>query len=74
MEDEIYIGTVARQLSVSPEFLRTLERQNRIPVPRRDATGRRLYSQDDLMLLRRIGIGSRPRRLKSVEEVVAQQS
>ncbi len=70
MSNEVYIGTAARALSVSPEFLRTLEREKRIPTPRRDAGGRRLYGQDDLTLLRSMGVGSRPRRLKSAEEVL----
>jgi DNA-binding transcriptional MerR regulator len=68
MGNEFYIGAAARTLSVSTEFLRALERENRIPRPRRDAAGRRLYSQNDLALLKRMGIGERPRRLKRAED------
>jgi DNA-binding transcriptional MerR regulator len=70
MSNEVYIGAAARKLSISAEFLRTLERENRIPRPPRDAAGRRLYSQDDLALLKRMGIGECPHRLKRAEDVL----
>ena len=70
MDNEVYIGAAARELSVSTEFLRALERDKRIPTPRRDDAGRRLYSQDDLALLKGMGVGSRPRKLKQPEEVL----
>lgn len=69
MSDELYIGAVVRALSVSPEFLRRLEREGRVPAPRRDAAGRRLYTQNDIKLLKSMGIGKKPQRLKSVAEV-----
>jgi DNA-binding transcriptional MerR regulator len=65
---DLRIGQVARELCVSTEFLRALERTKRIPAPLRDAGGRRVYTQGDLDLLRAIGIGSRPTRLKRAEE------
>jgi hypothetical protein len=68
-----HIGGVSRQLGVSPEHLRTLEREGRIPPARRDFNGR-VYSEFDIALLRALGVGSRPRRLKTAEEVVAQQT
>jgi hypothetical protein len=50
-----------------------LEWQGIIPPARRDYSGR-LYSELDIALLRAMGVGSRPRRLKSAEEVVGAQS
>jgi DNA-binding transcriptional MerR regulator len=70
MGNDVYIGACARELCVSTEFLRTLEREQRIPAPRRDAAGRRLYSQDDLALLKSMGVGNRPHRLKRAEDVL----
>jgi hypothetical protein len=46
-----------------------LERDGRIPSPRRDYNGR-IYSELDIALLRSMGVGSHPRRLKRAEEVV----
>jgi len=66
---EFHIGETARRLSVTPKHLRVLERQGRIPPARRDLNGR-VYSQFDIALLRSIGVGSRPRRLRSAEEVL----
>ena len=65
-----HIGEAARQLSVTPKHLRVLEREARIPPARRDYNGR-IYSELDIALLRAMGIGQRPRRLKSAEEVLA---
>jgi DNA-binding transcriptional MerR regulator len=64
-----HIGEASRQLSVSPEHLRTLEREGRIPPARRDFNGR-IYSDLDLALLRVMGVGRRPRKLKRAEEVL----
>jgi hypothetical protein len=69
----VHIGCAAQQLGVTPTHLRTLERQGRIPPARRDYNGR-VYSQFDIALLKALGVGSRPRRLKSAEEVVGQAS
>ena len=68
-----HIGEVARELGVTPQHLRVLEWQGRIPPARRDFNGR-IYSEIDIALLKRMGVGSHPSRLKSAEEVVAQQS
>jgi len=70
MANDVHIGAVARELCVSSEFLRALEREGRIPSARRDAGGRRVYNDDDIALLRAIGVGSRPARLKRSEEVL----
>jgi len=64
-----HIGEAARQLSVTPKHLRVLEREGRIPPPRRDLNGR-VYTSFDIALLKRMGVGSRPRRLKLAEEVL----
>ncbi len=65
----IHISETARRLGVTPEHLRNLERAGRIPPARRDFNGR-IYSESDIALLKSIGIGSRPGRLKRIEEVV----
>ena len=64
-----YIGEASRRLSVTPTHLRTLEREGRIPAARRDFNGR-VYSEFDIALLRGMGVGSRPARLKRAEEVI----
>ena len=63
------IGEAARRLGVTPYYLRTLESQGRIPPARRDLNGR-VYSEFDVALLRAMGVGSRPRRLKRAREVL----
>jgi DNA-binding transcriptional MerR regulator len=64
-----HIGEVARRLSVTPKHLRTLEQEGRIPPARRDFNGR-IYSEFDIALLRALGVGQRPRKLKRAEEVL----
>ncbi len=64
----VHIGEASRRLGVTPEHLRALERVGRIPPARRDFNGR-VYTSFDLALLRGLGIGSRPRRLRRPEEV-----
>jgi DNA-binding transcriptional MerR regulator len=66
---DLHIGEAAKALGVSPEHLRALERAGRIPAPRRDYNGR-IYSDLDLALLRRMGVGQRPRKLRRAEEVL----
>jgi DNA-binding transcriptional MerR regulator len=57
------------ELGVSPQHIRMLEWEGRIPPARRDYNGR-IYTEFDIALLRSIGIGSRPRRLRRAEEVL----
>jgi DNA-binding transcriptional MerR regulator len=64
-----HIGEVADRLGVSPEHLRALERQGRIPPARRDFNGR-IYTEFDIALLRSMGVGSRPKKLKQAKEVL----
>jgi len=72
-EINIRVSRAAAQLGVSPGYLRRLERQHRIPPARRDAFGDRVYSELDLMLLRALGIGARPPRLRRAEDVLEAQ-
>jgi DNA-binding transcriptional MerR regulator len=69
MRGQIRIGQAAKELGVSPQYLRILEWEGRIPLARRDYNGR-VYSEFDLVLLRSMGVGQRPRRLKLVDEVL----
>ena len=64
----LYISEVCKVLGVSPRYLRRLESQGLIPRANRDALGR-IYSPGDLAVLKALGIGSRPRKLKRVEEL-----
>jgi hypothetical protein len=63
-----HISEAARQLGVTPKHLRLLEREGRIPPARRDFNGR-IYTEFDIALLRSMGVGSRPSKLKRAEEV-----
>jgi DNA-binding transcriptional MerR regulator len=65
----VHIGEAARRLNVSPQHLRLLEWQGRIPPARRDFNGR-VYTVFDIALLKRMGVGSRPRALKRPEDVL----
>ena len=66
---EFHIGEAARRLGVTPKHLRALEREGRIPPPRRDFNGR-VYTSFEIDLLKLMGVGSRPRRLKLAEEAL----
>ncbi len=67
----VYIGEAAKCLGVHPHHLRMLEWQGRIPPARRDLNGR-IYSEFDIALLKSMGIGSRPKKLKRAEEVLGE--
>jgi DNA-binding transcriptional MerR regulator len=71
MEANIRISEVARRLGVSPHYLRLLEWEGIVPPARRDYNGR-IYTEFDIALLRSMGVGQRPRKLKRAEEVVTQ--
>jgi DNA-binding transcriptional MerR regulator len=70
MGAELQINEAARRLNVSPGYLRLLEKQGRIPPARRDTNGR-IYSELDIALLEALGVGSRPRQLRTTAEVLA---
>ena len=71
MTKAIRISEAAERLGVTPQHLRILEWEGRIPPARRDFNGR-IYGEFDIALLQSMGVGSRPARLKSAEEVVGQ--
>ncbi len=69
MDGEVQISEAARRLNVMPQHLRILEWQGRIPPARRNFSGR-IYSEFDIALLRSMGVGARPRKLKRAEDVL----
>lgn len=69
MERVVHISEAANRLGVSPTYLRALEAQGRIPPARRDYNGR-IYNEFDIALLRNMGVGQRPQRLKRADEVL----
>jgi DNA-binding transcriptional MerR regulator len=69
MQRDVHISEAARRLGVTPTHLRVLEAQDRIPPARRDFNGR-IYSENDLALLRALGVGLRPSRLRTVRQVL----
>ena len=69
MQRQGHITETAQELGVTAHHLRMLERKGKIPPARRDLNGR-VYSEFDIALLRSMGVGSRPRRLKRAEEVL----
>ena len=69
MERVVHISEAACRLGVTPTYLRALEAQGRIPPARRDFNGR-VYSELDVAMLKSLGVGSRPRKLKAPEEVL----
>ena len=68
MSKAVHISEAAKQLGVTAQHLRMLEWEGRIPPARRDFNGR-IYSDFDIALLRCMGVGQRPRRLKRAAEV-----
>lgn len=69
MVDVVHISEAAGRLGVTPHYLRLLELEGSIPPAKRDNNGR-VYTESDLALLKAIGVGARPRRLKRVEDVL----
>jgi DNA-binding transcriptional MerR regulator len=69
MDQGVRISKAARALGVFPQYLRLLEWEKRIPVARRDLSGR-FYTSFDIALLRSMGVGQRPRKLKRAEDVL----
>jgi DNA-binding transcriptional MerR regulator len=69
MERNVHISEAAEELGITPQYLRILEWEGRIPPARRDFNGR-IYTDFDLNFLKSIGVGSRPRKLRPVEEVL----
>lgn len=48
------IAELARQLKVSPDWIRRLERAGLIPVPDKDLHGHRRYGPEDLERIRAV--------------------
>jgi len=69
MNGAVHISEAAKQLGYTPQHIRILEWQGRIPPARRDFNGR-IYSDFDIALLKSLGVGSRPHKLKRPEEVL----
>jgi DNA-binding transcriptional MerR regulator len=69
MNRNVHISEAAKELGVNPQYLRTLEWEGRIPPARRDLNGR-IYSEFDIALLKSMGVGQRPRKLKRAEDVL----
>jgi DNA-binding transcriptional MerR regulator len=67
------IGAVARELGVSPEWLRDLERSGRLPAARRDLNGHRRYSRADVQRLRGLVFGKRHQRRDPAAPITAAQ-
>jgi len=69
MEHALHITVAARRLGVTAGYLRLLERTGQIPPARRDLRGR-IYTKFDLALLRSMGVGSHPRKLRRADELL----
>ncbi len=65
----VQISEAAKRLGVHPHHLRMLEWKGQIPPSRRNLNGR-IYTEFDIALLKSIGVGSRPRKLKRAEDVL----
>ena len=69
MQRQRHITEAAQELGVTAHHLRVLEWKGKVPPARRDLNGR-VYSEFDIALLRSMGVGSRPWRLKRAEDVL----
>jgi DNA-binding transcriptional MerR regulator len=67
---QVHVGGAGEVLGVTPRYLKLLEAAGVIPPARRDGRGFRVYSGEDLDRLKKLGVGSRPRRLKPYEEAL----
>ena len=69
VDKKIRISEAAKRLGVHPHYLRLLEQGGRVPEVGYDRAGR-FYTETDIELLKAIGVGSKPRRLLSADEIV----
>ena len=69
VEGKLRIGYVANLLGVTPHYLRMLEWEGRIPEVHYDRVGR-IYTESDIRLLRAMGVGTHPQKLRRVEDVL----
>ncbi len=63
------ISRAAAELNCSANWLRLAERLGAIPAARRTPGGQRRYTPEDVQLLKQLGVGQRPGRLRTLEEV-----
>jgi DNA-binding transcriptional MerR regulator len=73
MRKVAHITEAAKALGVTPHYLRVLEHEERIPAARRDLNSR-IYTPFDIALLKSMGVGARPRKLKRIEELLGADS
>ena len=66
MDSVIRISKAAKELAVSPQYLRMLERERRIS-PKRHYFNGRVRMWFDVALLQRMSFGSPPDRLRTAE-------
>ena len=69
---EVHVGAAAEAVGVTARYLKLLEAAGVIPPAKRDERGFRVYSSEDLERLRKIGVGSRPRKLERPDEVLGE--
>jgi hypothetical protein len=69
MEGKLRISYVANQLGVTPHYLRMLEWEGRIPEVNYDRLGR-FHTDSNFKLLRAMGVGTHPQKLRRVEDVL----
>ncbi len=58
----------ADELGVTAAWLRFGERLGSLPLARRNDSGWRIYTPEDIERLRRLGVGERKRRLEARDE------
>lgn len=62
------IRQAADELGVTPSWLRFGERLGALPLARRNQSGWRYYTPEDIERLQRLGVGERKRYLKDRDE------
>jgi DNA-binding transcriptional MerR regulator len=64
------VSEAALELGVSESYLRTLGNTGQLGVLRRNSEGQPIYSATDIKVMKKMGIGRRPRRLRFHSEAV----
>lgn len=62
------IGKAARELGVTASWLRFGERLGSLPLARRNDSGWRIYTPEDIERLRRLGVGERKPQAEARDE------
>lgn len=62
------VSQAAVELNVTSAWLRFGERLGALPLARRNQSGWRYYTPEDIERLRRLGVGERKRRLEGCNE------